>query len=171
MAPAAESRDSVEKTELGMPCALKISEAASLAMHALGYLAKREDGPVTSREIATRFEISEAHLAKVMQRLVKVGLLRSVRGPKGGFILNRRPESVNLLEIFEAIEGPFEPEQCLLSSGICDGDNCILGKIVVEANSMLRNRLEATTLEEVEAVINSKRPPVTIGIEPNPPSN
>ena len=138
-----------------MPCALKISEAASLAMHALGYLANREDGPVTSREIAARFEISEAHLAKVMQRLVKVELLRSVRGPRGGFTLNRSPESVTLLEIFEAIEGRFEPSQCLLSSAICDGDDCILGKIVVEANTMLRARLEETTLVDVEAVINA----------------
>lgn len=138
-----------------MPCALKISEAASLAMHALGYLANREDGPITSREIATRFDISEAHLSKVLQRLVKVELVRSIRGPKGGFILTRAPESVTLLEIFEAIEGRFEPSQCLLSSAICDGDSCILGKIVVEANSMLRGRLQATTLEEVETVINS----------------
>jgi Rrf2 family protein len=137
-----------------MPCALTISEAASLAMHALGYLAKREDGPITSREIANRFKISEARLAEVLQRMVKIGLLRSVRGPKGGFILTRRPGSVTLLEIFEAIEGPFEPSQCLLSSAICDGDNCILGRIVVEANSMLRERLEETTLVDVEAVIN-----------------
>jgi DNA-binding IscR family transcriptional regulator len=55
-----------------MPCALKISEAASLAMHAREYAAKREDGPITSREIAHRFEISEAHLAKVLQRLVEI---------------------------------------------------------------------------------------------------
>ena len=140
-----------------MPCALKISEAASRAMHTLGYLAKREDGPITSREIANRFEISEAHLAKVLQRLVKVELLRSVRGPRGGFSLTRSPESVTLLEIFEAIEGRFEPSQCLLSSAICDGDNCILGKIVLEANNMLRTRLEETTLVDVEAVINSSR--------------
>jgi len=140
-----------------MPCALKISEAASLGMHALGYLAKREDGPITSREVANRFEISEAHLAKVLQRLVKVELLRSVRGPRGGFILTRSPESVSLLEVFEAIEGRFEPSQCLLSSAICDGDNCILGKIVVEANNMLRTRLEETTLVDVEAVINSSQ--------------
>ena len=138
-----------------MPCALKISEAASLAMHALGYLAKREDGPITSREIANSFQISEAHLAKVLQRLVKVELLRSVRGPRGGFILTRSPESVTLLEVFEAIEGRFEPSQCLLSSAICDGDTCILGKILVEANSLLRARLEETTLVDVEAVINS----------------
>jgi len=137
-----------------MPCALKISEAASLGMHALGYLAKREDGPITSREIANRFEISEAHLAKVLQRLVKVDLLHSVRGPRGGFVLTRSPESVTLLEIFEAIEGRFEPSQCLLSSAICDGESCILGKILIEANNMLRVRLEETTLVDVEAVIN-----------------
>jgi Rrf2 family protein len=143
--------------ERNMPCALRISEAASLAMHALGYLAKREVGPVTSREIATRFEISEAHLSKVMQRLVKVELLRSARGPRGGFTLNRDPKTVTLLEIFEVIEGRFEPRQCLLSSSICDGDNCILGKIVVEANTTLRARLEETTLDDVEAVINKSR--------------
>jgi Rrf2 family protein len=124
-------------------------------MHALGYLAKCEDGPVTSREIASRFEISEAHLSKVLQRLVKVELLSSVRGPRGGFTLTRAPESVTLLEVFEAIEGRFEPSQCLLSSSICDGDDCILGKIVVEANIILRTRLEETTLIDVEAVINS----------------
>jgi Rrf2 family protein len=126
-------------------------------MHALGYLAKREDGPITARGITSRFEISEAHLAKVLQRLVKVELLRSVRGPRGGFILTRPPESVTLLEVFEAIEGRFEPSQCLLSSAICDGDNCILGSIVLEANTILRKRPEETTLVEVEAVINSNQ--------------
>jgi Rrf2 family protein len=141
-----------------MPCALKISEAASLAMHALGYLANCEDGPVTSREIAARFKISEAHLSKVLQRLVKVELLRSARGPRGGFVLNRRPETVTLLEIFEAIEGRFEPNQCLLSSSICDGDDCILGKIVVDANTMLRARLEETTLIDVGAVVSDLPP-------------
>ena len=142
-----------------MPCALKISEASSLAMHALGYLANRENGPTTTREIAARFEMSEAHLSKVLQRLVRVDLLRSVRGPKGGFLLTRPPESVSLLEVFEAIEGPFELSQCLLSAAICDGENCILGKIVVEANEMIRERLEATSLLEVGAVVRVGKPP------------
>lgn len=137
-----------------MPCALRISEAASLAMHALGYLAHREVRPVPVREIASRFEISEAHLSKVMQRLVKVGLLISARGPRGGFVLSRSPGSITLLEIYEAIEGPFEPDQCLLSAAICDGESCILGRIVLEANRMLRNRLQGTTLQEVGTIIS-----------------
>jgi Rrf2 family protein len=142
-----------------MPCALRISEAASLAMHALGYLANRENGPITTREIATRFEMSEAHLSKVLQRLVKVDLLRSIRGPKGGFVLTRPPGEVSLLEVFEAIEGPFEPNQCLLSAAVCDGETCILGKIVVEANEMVRSRLEATSLNQVGAVVGAGAPP------------
>ena len=157
MPSGAENRENSIAGVRNMPCALKISEAASLAMHALGYVAKREDGPITSREIASRFEISKAHLAKVLQRLVKVELLRSSRGPRGGFILTRSPESVTLLEIYEAIEGRFEPSQCLQSSAICDGDNCILGSIVLEANNMLRTRLEETTLDDVEAVISSSQ--------------
>lgn len=136
-----------------MPCALKISEAASLAMHALGYLARSGDRPVTTREIATRFEISEAHLSKVLQRLVKTDFLHSARGPRGGFVLSRDPTSVSLLEVFEGIEGPFEPSQCLLSAAICDGESCILGKFVVEANTLLRTRLETTTLENIGSVI------------------
>ncbi len=137
-----------------MPCALKISEAASLAMHALGYLANREDHPVTVREIASRFEISEAHLSKVLQRLVKVGLLRSIRGPKGGFLLTRDPGVISLLEIYEAVEGTIEPSQCLLGASICDGESCILGKIVLEANQMLRKRLDETSLIEVSEIVS-----------------
>jgi Rrf2 family protein len=136
-----------------MPCALKISEAASLAIHALGYLARSGDQPVTTREIATRFEVSEAHLSKVLQRLVKIDLLRSARGPRGGFVLSRDPASVSLLEVFEGIEGPFELSQCLLSAAICDGETCVLGQIVVEANTLLRTRLKTTTLEDIGSVI------------------
>ena len=142
-----------------MTCALKISEASSLAMHALGYLANREDRPVNAREIASRFEISEAHLSKVLQRLVKVGLLRSSRGPKGGFLLTRTPESITLLEVYESIEGTIKPSQCLLSAAICDGESCILGKIVLEANQTLRTRLEETTLTEVGKIVSPELVP------------
>jgi Rrf2 family protein len=152
-----------------MPCALKISEAASLAIHALGFLADRGEVPVTTRQIATRFQMSEAHLAKVLQRLIRVDLVRSIRGPKGGFLLTREPESVTLLEVFEAIEGPFEPSRCLLSGAICDGESCIIGKIVVEANTLLKQRLEETTLNQVGAVIRGEAPQV-MGLDARRPT-
>ncbi|MCF8044104.1 MAG: Rrf2 family transcriptional regulator, partial [Desulfarculaceae bacterium] len=71
---------------------LKISEAASLALHTMGLLASRPGEQVPTRELAARLKVSEAHLAKVMQRLGRAGLVRSQRGPKGGFALERNPE-------------------------------------------------------------------------------
>ena len=120
-----------------MACALKISEAASLAMHAMGLLAMEPDRSRSVRAIAGRLGLSEAHLSKVLQRLVKAGLLRSNRGPRGGFRLTREPEQISLLEVFEAIEGPVEPTDCLLSLPLCDGSGCILGKILVDVNHLL----------------------------------
>ncbi len=84
-----------------MACALRISEAASLALHATGLMAINPGKPMSTKVIAQSFEVSEAHLSKVLQRLGKVGLLNSARGPRGGFTLARDPKDINLLEVFK----------------------------------------------------------------------
>lgn len=132
-----------------MTHALRISEAASFAMHAMGLIAATSDESLTVRSIAERFKISQAHLSKVLQRLAKVGLLTSVRGPKGGFSLSRPSDRVTLLEVFEAIEGPLAPTVCLFGEPLCDGRDCILGSVMVEANALLYDRLSATTLADL----------------------
>ena len=135
-----------------MPCALRISEAASLGMHALGLLSTRLDGPLSARMAADRLGVSEAHLSKVLQRLTRVGLLTSTRGPKGGFALCRDPESVSLLEVFEAIEGPVEPAACLFGIPLCDGASCVLGKVIVDVNNTLFEYLAEKTLADISTV-------------------
>lgn len=135
-----------------MPCALRLSEAASLAMHAMGLLAVDHGQSLSTRQIAGCFEVSEAHLSKVMQRLVKVGLLTSVRGPKGGFSLARHPADITLLQVFEAIEGPVEPTGCMLNVPTCDGQSCLLGRVMVDANAMLLDHLTNTNLESISHV-------------------
>ena len=148
-----------------MPCALKISEAASLGMHALGLLSTRIDGPVSARIAADQLGVSEAHLSKVLQRLTKMGLLRSTRGPKGGFSLNRDPESVSLLEVFEAIEGPVEPATCLFGVPLCDGQSCVLGKVIVDVNNTLFAYLAEKTLADISTVFEDRfENPVPAGL-------
>ncbi len=139
-----------------MPCALRISEAASLGMHAMGLLSTRPDGPVSARMAADRLGVSEAHLSKVLQRLTKVGLLNSTRGPKGGFRLTREPESVTLLEVFEAIEGPVEPANCLFGIPLCDGESCVLGKVIVDVNNTLFEYLGRKTLADISTVFEQR---------------
>ena len=87
-----------------MACALKISEGSSMGMHAMGLLALEPGKPLSTKVIAQCFHVSEAHLAKIMQRLVKVGLLHSVRGPKGGFSLVKDPTTTTLLEVLQGVE-------------------------------------------------------------------
>jgi len=88
-----------------MPGVLRISEAASLGMHAMVLLASDRGRVLSAHEVAARLNASEAHLSKVMQRLGRAGLVQSVRGPRGGFSLARSPDAVTLLEVYEAALG------------------------------------------------------------------
>ena len=128
---------------------LKISEAASLGMHAMAVLASRPEGPVSTAELASALEVSEAHLAKVMQRLGRAGLVRSVRGPKGGFELPDGRREVTLLDVYEAVDGPLRPDACLLGRKRCRGRKCMLGDLVRSVNGDVRKRLAGTKVGEL----------------------
>jgi len=63
---------------------LGLSEAASLALHAVAYLARRPGVRVPSAQLAADLCVSHAHLTKVIQRLARGGIVRTARGPGGG---------------------------------------------------------------------------------------
>jgi len=130
---------------------LSMSEAASLGLHACVVLAEEPDRDVPAHELADDFGGSEAHLAKVMQRLVKAGLVRSTRGPKGGFRLARPADTVTLLDVYEAVEGPVEPVHCLLGRPVCRGTSCLFGDFVREFDTRFRGYLATTTLGQLAA--------------------
>ena len=135
----------------------KVSEAAALALHAMVLLAGDPARPRSTREMALALRASEAHLAKVMQRLTRGRLVKPVRGPKGGFRLAAAPGGFRLLRIYEAIEGKFVCVTCLLEEAICDGAHCIMGGMVGEINRKLRDYLEKTTLAKLVEGKEGKR--------------
>ncbi len=128
---------------------LKISEAASLALHTMAFLAKADDRCVSTHEIAGTLKVSENHLAKVRQRLAKAGLVDAVRGPSGGFKLAKPAHTISLLEIYEAIEGPFKPNDCLLGRQPCAGSRCVLGGMTQSINRQVKEYLSETTLDKL----------------------
>ena len=131
---------------------LKVSEAASLALHTMVLLAASSDRLWSTHDIADTLDASEAHLSKVLQRLARMDLVRSVRGPKGGFSLMRSPESISLLDVYESIEGPLAKTDCLLGRRLCDGTNCILGTLLKNTNREVKKYLSKTKLSGVTDV-------------------
>ncbi len=128
---------------------LHISEAANLAIHALTYLANQDESgrPVPTAEVAESLGVSANHLSKVFQRLSKTGLVKSMRGPKGGFRLAAEPEDINLLQIYEAIDGALPPRgHCLLGTPSCGLSQCIFGGMIEDVHQQVNQRFEATTL-------------------------
>ncbi len=127
---------------------LKISEAASLALHTATMLAANADRVMTTAEMARTLDVSENHLSKVLQRLTKAGLVRSIRGPSGGYALAKPAAQVTLLDVYEAIEGPMRPAGCLLTRQVCGG-HCILGGLLQSVNKQIRDYFAATKLSSL----------------------
>lgn len=128
---------------------LRISEAATLALHTLALLAAQPGEILSTHKIATRLEASEAHLAKVLQRLARMGLVRSIRGAKGGFVLGKEPDEVTLLEAYEAIDGPLRPNSCLMGHKVCRNRGCILGNLLVDINNDVKQHLSSQRLSDL----------------------
>jgi Rrf2 family protein len=86
---------------------MKMTRASSYALHAVAYMAsQKKDGPIASHLIAEARDIPERFLLKVLKPLVSARVLRSVKGPNGGYRLARAPGTITLLEILEAVDGP-----------------------------------------------------------------
>lgn len=128
---------------------VNLSEASLLALHSMVLLAQNKNEPLTIKQIAEKTASSEAHLSKVMQRLAKINLVDSIRGPGGGFRLKQTIESITLLEIYEAIEGPLEEGSCFGKTGFCPFKNCIFGGLIDKMRHEFRQYLSSKTLKNL----------------------
>ena len=106
---------------------INVSEAASLALHGLAIVAQQSPNKVNAKYLAEKLDASEAHLAKIFQRLSKNGLIRSFRGPTGGFILNKPAEEISFLDIYEIVESKIILNHCSCHKTACPFENCIFG--------------------------------------------
>lgn len=133
-----------------MARALNISEAGAMALHTMVLLAGSPEEPLTARAISERLLRSEAHLAKVLQRLARAGFVTSTRGPAGGFVLARPAHEIVMLDVYESIEGQLGGTNCTWTPPVCDGKTCVFGQLVVEVNNLVRDYLGSIRLSELE---------------------
>ncbi len=86
---------------------MKTGRTTEYGLIAVSYIAQRyPSGPVMAQKVAKEYTIPAEYLLKILQQLVRANVLRSKRGPRGGFFLARDAEDITLLNIIEAVEGP-----------------------------------------------------------------
>lgn len=93
---------------------MKISAKGEYGVRAMAILAlDYRDGPVALRDIATREGISYQFLEQIFLPLRRAGLIESVRGAKGGYVLAKPPEEIKVGDIVRTLDGPIAPVDCV----------------------------------------------------------
>ena len=138
---------------------LQVSRKVDYALRAVIHLANEESATraCTVTEIATRERIPRQFLEKIIQQLIHGGVVRSRRGPHGGYVLGRSADDVTFRDVIEAVEGP-------ISLNVCVGEHpdcfllgaCGMNRIWAEGQRRVVDLFEKTTISQV-------RHPVTVG--------
>jgi len=86
---------------------MRISRSTGYALLAVGYIAKNQErGIILSQSISKAYDIPLEYLLKILQQLVRANVLRSKRGPRGGFSLAKPTNKITMLQVIEAVDGP-----------------------------------------------------------------
>lgn len=110
--------------------------------------------PVQIKDISRRQKISPRYLEQIFQDLKKAGLLKSRRGPQGGYYLSRKPEEITAKEIILAAEGEMNLVQCIKEGEDCQAccefeNQCVTQQIWREASRRLHEYFDSVTLKDL----------------------
>jgi Rrf2 family protein len=131
---------------------IRVSKQTDYGLRAIRHLALVPPGEFRSaRQIATRYGLPPALVAKLLQRLARKGLVASQHGTKGGYQIARPASEITLRAVIEAIEGPPAPADCRHETGeSCPGpEGCASRRPVATVHRKIAEVLERTTLGDL----------------------
>lgn len=129
---------------------MQVTKTLDYAVRSLTYMGNEPVVKHSMKEISEQQHIPINYLAKIMRRLVKKGLVRSMVGPDGGYALRRPPGEISLREIYEAIEGEIRMVDCMDKNSICFlHETCPQLPVWDRIQLSMIKILEETTLEDM----------------------
>jgi Rrf2 family protein len=130
---------------------MKISTKGRYGLRVLlDIAAHQEKGPVILRDISARQAISEKYLWQVINPMKAAGLVKSTRGAKGGYMLEKPPASVTLLEIVSVLEGPVSMVDCVGAPDQCERSGaCVTRGVWGKIESAIKDSMAKITLQEI----------------------
>lgn len=130
---------------------MKLSTKTRYGLRAMIELARQYNGrtPLSIVDIASREHISERYLEQLFLKLRRQGLIESIRGPQGGYLLSRSPEEITISEIVEVLEGPIQITDCLEGTECLREGVCLARKLWVRLRESMDEVLMSTTLKDL----------------------
>ena len=132
---------------------MKLSTKGRYGLKAMFDLAIHDGkGPIPLKSIAERQRVSEHYLEQLIAELRRSGLVKSVRGAQGGYMLSRKPSGITVGEVIRVLEGPLGPSDCVLEDEpvLCDKANHCIAKIVWEKiQTGISDVIDSITLQDM----------------------
>ena len=121
---------------------MKLSTKGRYGLRAMIDLARySEKEPVSIGSVAARQEISERYLEQLVALLKKAGLVKSIRGASGGYVLAKKPSEISVGDILRALEGSLEPVKC--------ADGCVTKYVWQKINDSINDTVNQIMLDEL----------------------
>jgi len=133
---------------------LRLSKKADYALIAMKHLAQQSGAAqsTSAREIAEQYDIPIELMAKVLQRLVRTGLLVSTQGTRGGYMLSRQAISITVADVIQAIDGPLTVTACSTDNNDCEQySKCSIRDPLWQIRERIVAALGTVTLSEMAA--------------------
>jgi Rrf2 family protein len=151
------------------------SKTVEYALRAVAHLAQQAPAPQTTDQIAAATRVRKAYLSKVLQRLVKEGVVHSQRGLGGGMTLVKPPGELTLLEVVDAVEPLGRIQTCPLGLAAHGVRLCPLHRRLDDALALVEDAFRRTTLGEILAEPSAsvplcEFPPTALPLAPAGPS-
>ena len=130
---------------------LKLSTKGQYGVRAMYEIAKAGSiGPVTIKEISEKQDVSVAYLEQILNKLRKAGIIQSVKGPGGGYMLARDPEKISIGQILKELEGPVAITSCLdPSEGCVRVDSCVTHLLWKSLGDNIERFLDSMSLQDL----------------------
>ena len=141
---------------------MKLSTKGRYGLRALIDLAQYSgEGPVSTASISERQDLSERYLEQLMALLKKAGLVRSIRGAGGGYVLARKMEEISVGDVLRALEGSLDPVDCagLDPEGGCRAaDSCVTKYVWQRINESISRTVDEIRLDQLVEESRKKCP-------------
>ncbi|MFJ6673675.1 RrF2 family transcriptional regulator [Actinosynnema sp. NPDC091369] len=136
-----------------------MTEGVEWALHCCLDLAWAGGTPVPAARLAALHGLPPAYLTKQLQALGRAGIVRSTPGPRGGYLLDRPPHTVTLMDVVTAVDGPDPAFRCTeIRPGGPHTTRCAIDTAMTRAETAWRRELAGRTLADLDADVRRADP-------------